>query len=228
MAGKIVPKRRDVKSDDPRPTDRHERAKDFLSEQEVRQLLKAAKKGCYGTRDFLLLMMMYRHGLRVSEVIRLRRADIDIKAARIWVRRLRNGLSIEHPIASDEVGAIEHYLATRADSLPWLFLSERGQPMTRQSVNHLIKMAARRAKFSVAYPNLLRHACGFHLANRGCDLRLIQGHLGHRHPKCIAHYTSATRSGPQKDEPRPANSPGSEPSLGSTHGTAKNVHNLES
>ena len=85
---------------------------------------------------------MYRHGLRVSEAIGVRQGDVDLRHARIWIRRLKNGLSVEHPIAGDELRAIKRYLNTRDDALPWLFLSERGHPMTRQSVNYLISTAA--------------------------------------------------------------------------------------
>jgi type 1 fimbriae regulatory protein FimB len=184
-----VPTRQKVKSDAVQPTDGHERTKNFLSDTEMDGLLEAAKKGRHGVRDFLLLLMMYRHGLRVSEAIRLRQADLNLTRARVWIRRLKNGLSVEHPITGDELRAIKRYLQTRDDGLPWLFLSERRQPMTRQSVNYLIRAAARRAKLDAVHPHMLRHTCGFYLANQGYDLRLIQDYLGHRDPKHTVHYT---------------------------------------
>lgn len=135
------------------------------------------------------MLMMFRHGLRVSEATGLRREEVDLDHARLWVRRLKNGLAVEHPIAGDELRAIKRYLGSRTDPLPWLFVSERRQPLTRQSVNYLITMAAERAELPPVNPHMLRHSCGFSLANRGYDLRLIQDYLGHRDPKHTAHYT---------------------------------------
>jgi type 1 fimbriae regulatory protein FimB len=119
--------------------DRHERAKDYLSPAEVARLLDAAKAGRHGVRDYLLLLMTYRHGLRVSEAIGLRRDELDLDRARLWVRRLNGGLSVEQPIAGDELRAIKRYLAMGANALPWLFVSERDQPLTRQGVNYLVR-----------------------------------------------------------------------------------------
>ena len=181
--------RRNVKSGRAAAADAHERAKDFLTEAEVAALLDAAKAARHGVRDHLLALMMYRHGLRVSEAIDLRRGEVDLGRARLWVRRLKNGLSVEQPIAGDELRAIKRHLATRSDALPWLFVSERGQPLTRQSVNYLLAAAAARAGLPPVRPHMLRHSCGFYLANKGYDLRLIQDCLGHREPKHTAHYT---------------------------------------
>ena len=126
-------------------TDAHERKKDFLSEAEVDRLLAAAKEGRQGTRDHLLMLMLYRHGLRVSEALALRRDDVNLQQARVWIRRLKSGLSVEHPIAGDELRLIKRHLADRRDRLPWLFLSERGQPLTRSSAQYLVRTAAEKA-----------------------------------------------------------------------------------
>jgi type 1 fimbriae regulatory protein FimB len=169
--------------------DGHERAKDFLNEGEITALLDAAKGGRHGARDHLLLLVMFRHGLRVSETVAFRRDEVDLDRARLWVRRLKGGLSVEQPIAGDELRAFRRYFASREDSLPWLFISERGQPLTRQSVNYLIATAAVRAGLQPVHPHMLRHSCGFALADKGYDLRLIQDYLGHRDPRHTVHYT---------------------------------------
>lgn len=181
--------RRNVKSANAAAADDHERARDFLGPVQIDQLLGAAKKGRHGTRDHLLILMMFRHGLRVSETIALRREHVDLDQSRLWVPRLKRGLSVEQPVVGDELRAIRRWLAKRDDGLPWLFVSERKQPMTRQAVNYILASAGKRADLGHVHPHMLRHSCGFALANKGHDLRLIQDYLGHRDPRHTAHYT---------------------------------------
>ncbi|MBL4828581.1 MAG: tyrosine-type recombinase/integrase [Aliivibrio sp.] len=169
--------------------DAHERSKDFLTEDEMKKLLLAAKKGRNGSRNHLIILMMYRHGLRVSEAISLKRSDVNLAQSRLWVKRLKNGLSVEQPIDGEELRAIKRYLASRTDMLPWLFISERQQALTRQSINYIIKTAAKRTETHDVHPHPLRHSCGYYLANKGYELRLIQDYLGHRDPKHTVHYT---------------------------------------
>ncbi len=186
----MPPNRRKVKSAaQDRTTDAHERARDFLGDTEIDRLLAAAKRGRHGVRDHLLLLLMFRHGLRVSEAIALRRSDANLDQARLWISRLKNGLSVEQPLAGDELRAVRRWLASREDVLPWLFVSERRQPLARQAVNYIVAQAGARAGLGHIHPHMLRHSCGFALANKGYDLRLIQDYLGHRDPRHTAHYT---------------------------------------
>jgi integrase len=107
MDSKSLPNKRNVKSGSGVSTDAHERRKDFLNETEMANLAEAAKRGRHGIRDHLLVRLMYRHGLGVSEAIGLRRDDVDLDHARLWVRRLKNGLAVEQPITGDELCAIK-------------------------------------------------------------------------------------------------------------------------
>ena len=133
--------------------------------------------------------MMYRHGLRVSEATGLRREHVNLVRARVWVERLKGSLSVEHPIAGDELRAIRKHLASREDDLPWLFVSERGAPLTRHAFNYLVGAAGQRAGLGHVHPHMLRHSCGYALADKGTDLRTMQDYLGHRDPAMTVRYT---------------------------------------
>ncbi len=170
-------------------TDAHERSKNYLDPAEVERLLEAAKEGRHGERDHALLLLTYRHGLRVSEAVGLKLDSVNLKQSRIWVKRAKGSLDTEQPLAGDELRALKRYLATREDKLPWLFVSERGCQMVRRAVNHMIAAAGKRAGLGNVHPHMLRHSCGYALANKGQDFRLIQDWLGHRDPKHTSKYT---------------------------------------
>ena len=182
--------RRNVKRESNPTVDEHERShRDFLTEGEITRLLNSAKTSRYGVRDHAMLLLMFRHGLRVSELTGARRADIDLDAGRVWIKRKKEGLSTNQPLQGDELRALRAYLRTRKDHLPWLFLSSQGGQMTRQNVNYLIQQSGEKAGLGHIHPHMLRHTCGHVLADKGTDTRLLQDWLGHRDIRHTAWYT---------------------------------------
>jgi type 1 fimbriae regulatory protein FimB len=169
--------------------------KDFLTEAEMKRFLDAARGSRHGTRDHAMMLMTYRHGLRVSELIDLRLRDIDFDSARLYVRRKKGSLSTHQPIEGDELRALRAWLREREQRSDarssYLFLSERG-PMTRQAVNYLVEESGKRARLRFhVHPHMLRHSTGYYLANRNYDTRLVQDYLGHKN---IAHTVRYTRT----------------------------------
>ncbi len=166
------------------------RTREYLTPTEVERLIAAAgASGRHGQRDRTLLMLMYRHGLRVSEAVALRWEQADLKAGLLHVNRLKNGVPSTHPLRGPELRALRQLRRTWPDS-PYVFVSERGGPMTTSNVRKLIARAGQQAKlgFSV-HPHMLRHACGFKLANDGHDTRALQHYLGHKNINHTVRYT---------------------------------------
>jgi type 1 fimbriae regulatory protein FimB len=168
------------------------RPKNFLTEAEIASFLKAARRGRHRVRNYAMLLLTYRHGLRVSELVNMRIADVDLDTGRLFVRRCKGSLSTNQPLDGDEIRALRGWLRQRinapcCNSLV-LFLSERG-PMTRQAVNYLVAVVGERAGLGHVWPHMIRHATGFALANKGHDTRLIQDLLGHRNIRHTQLYT---------------------------------------
>ena len=165
-----------------------------LVSAEVYKLLDAAKDNRNAARDRCLLLLMFRHGLRVSEACGLRMSQVDIESRVLHVARLKKGLSTTHPLRTDEIRAIKSWLAIRAKAKPEtdaFFISERRSPLSRKTVWLAIRNYGERAGLSLpAHPHMLRHACGFALADQGADTRLIQDYLGHRNIQHTVVYTA--------------------------------------
>ena len=175
-----------------KPLTADRKAKNFLTDTEIKQFILAARKGAHGARDFALALLAYRNGFRVSELIDIRMEEVDLQMARIHVRRLKGSLTTEHPIEGDELRAIRAWLRIREQSKfadqPFLFVGERGA-FTRQAVNYLFEQIGKRAGSAfMVHPHMLCHSCGFFLANKGYDTRLIQDYLGHRNINHTVQY----------------------------------------
>lgn len=166
------------------------RAREYLKPEEVKALREAARSnGRKGVRDGLLVLMLFRHGLRVAEAVALTWDEIHFEDGTIFVRRVKNGRDSTHFMEGDEIRLLKQLRRESAASR-FVFCSERGGPLSNRSVHHVIQKAGVAAglPFSV-HPHMLRHAKGFQLAQKGADTRAIQGYLGHRDIKSTVVYT---------------------------------------
>ena len=120
----------------------------------------AQKYGRYGHRDATMILITYRHGLRASEVCDLQWHQVELGAGRLHVRRAKRGTPSVHPMQGDEIRALRR-LQREQPGGPHVFVSER----------------------------MLRHACGYALANAGHDTRALQAWLGHRNIQHTVRYT---------------------------------------
>lgn len=172
------------------------RKREYLTPDEVEKVLQAAARlGRHGPRDRTLLLLAYRHGLRVSELVALRWDQVDLKAGLLHVARLKNGLASTHPIRGPELRALRE-LKRDYPSSPYLFVSELGGPLTPATVRKLFARAGEKARLPFPiHPHMLRHSTGYKLANDGHDTRAIQQYLGHRN---ITHTVRYTELSPER------------------------------
>jgi integrase len=166
------------------------RTREHLTEAEVERLLKAAGKNRWGHRDATMILVAYRHGLRASELVDLRWDQIDFRTATLHVRRVKQGTPSTHPIVGDELRALRRLQREQDPKSPFVFTSERGAPFTTAGFARMVERAGVEAKLAFkAHPHMLRHACGFALANKGHDTRALQAYLGHKNIQHTVRYT---------------------------------------
>ncbi len=166
------------------------RTREHLTETEVEKLIKAAGKNRWGHRDATMILVAFRHGLRASELTDLRWDQIDFSSALLHVRRVKKGTPATHPIRGDELRALRRLQREQDPASPFVFTSERGSPFTTAGFARMLERAGKVAKFSFkAHPHMLRHACGFALANKGHDTRSLQAYLGHKNIQHTVRYT---------------------------------------
>jgi len=166
------------------------RTREYLTETEVDRLMDAAKANRYGHRDATMILVAYRHGLRVSELVDLRWDQVDFGTSTLAVRRAKKGTPATHPIRGDEMRYLRKLHRTQDPKSPFIFTSERGAPFTTAGFARMIERAGQVADLGFkAHPHMLRHACGFALANKGHDTRSLQAYLGHKNIQHTVRYT---------------------------------------
>jgi integrase len=166
------------------------RSREYLTPAEVERLIKAAKANRYGQRDAAMILLAYRHGLRVSELCDLEWSQVDFAGSALHVRRVKQGTPSVHPLRGDEMRALRQLQRASAAGARHVFVSERGSPFSTAGFARLIERAGEAAKVGLkVHPHMLRHACGFALANAGHDTRSLQAYLGHKNIQHTVRYT---------------------------------------
>lgn len=196
FSGSNTPKRECLNKPPRRVPNAERRSREYLTETEVQKLIAAAERlGRHGHRDGTIILMAYRHALRVSELCALRWEQVDLQQGLLHVNRLKNGNASNHPIRGTEIRALRRLKRDYADC-PYIFTGERKGPLTASSVRKIVGRAGKAAglEFPV-HPHMLRHAAGYKLANDGQDTRAIQCYLGHRN---ITHTVRYTELSPER------------------------------
>lgn len=172
-----------------RAKNRDYRSREYLTEDEVDAMRAAIRKHSrFALRDELLVLLGFRHGLRVSELIDLRWDQYHRKDRTLYVRRAKGSIDSTHTMEADELRLMNQHRA-RVQG-PFVFLSSRDAPLSYSSARYIIATAAKQAGLDLTvHPHMLRHACGFALANRGVHLRIIQNWLGHTNIQHTVRYT---------------------------------------
>ena len=172
----------------------------FLTPAETLSVLKIARE--HSTRDWAMILLAYRHGLRASEVCGLKLTDIDVKAGSISVRRLKGSLQTTQPLYQhrgqpllDEVSAIRAWLRKRpADGSDYLFTSQKGGKLGRTQFFRNFQTIAEAAGLPVEkrHPHVLKHSLASHLVAGNVNLALIRQALGHRSINSTMQYVGTT------------------------------------
>ena len=146
----------------------------WLTEAEVEAIIKAGEN----ERDRLMVLMAYRHGFRVSELVGLTWRQVDFDASRLQVIRAKGSEDGVHPLSRREIRALRSLRRRQPVGTRWVFVTSRGGAMTRNGFYKLLEKAAARARIANVHPHLLRHGCGFKLVNQGMDTLSLAAYLG--------------------------------------------------
>jgi len=159
----------------------------FLTEAQVEALAKAAANH----RDRTMIMVAYRHGLRVTELVSLQWHQVDLNAATMRIFRAKHGRDATHPIPGSELRELRR-LKREGSGSEFVFVSRLGGPMTPRAFAQMLERTASAAGLPGPFnPHALRHACGYRLASDGRDMRTVQHYLGHRRIQSTEIYTEA-------------------------------------
>lgn len=168
------------------------RSREHLTLEEVTRLIEAAgERGRHRLRDRTLLLLMFRHGLRAGEAVILRWDAIMFDAGAISIKRLKRGEGGVHRLQEDELKALRE-LREKYPASVYVFTSERGSKLSTDAIAKIVDRAEGLAQLPLpVHPHMLRHSCGYHLAEQGMPTRDIQAYLGHKNIQHTVRYTAA-------------------------------------
>ena len=156
------------------------RAREYLTDGEIARLIAVGSGNRHGHRDATMVLVAFRHGLRAAELVTLRWDAIDFAHGRLHVRRLKSGSESDHPLSGGELRALRRLRREQDPASPFIFTSERGAPFTPAGFRKMVARLGVAADLGFpVHPHMLRHACGFKLANDGADTRSLQACLGY-------------------------------------------------
>jgi integrase len=137
-----------------------------------------------------MILMAYRHGLRAAEVTDLKWEQVDFDRGELHVNRLKGGTESTHPLTGRELRELRRH-KRESPASRFVFVSERGAPLSAEGFNRMVKRASAAARPGIkVHVHMLRHACGFKLANDGIDTRSLQAYLGHSNIQNTTRYTA--------------------------------------
>lgn len=164
----------------------------YLTQEELKELLKVIKAA--SKRDYAIFLTAYFYGLRASEVGELHTEDVDFSRMRIRIQRVKGSISGEYALRPDVAKALKSYLRTRRDSSPYLFPSRRNHPISRRTLDWLMKRYAARAGIpkTKRHFHVLKHSIATHMLEAGFEIMEVKDWLGHKNIQNTLVYAELT------------------------------------
>jgi site-specific recombinase XerD len=172
----------------------------YLTSDELLTLLRVARSR--SARDWAMILLAYRHGMRASEVCGLRMADLNLKETSLSVRRLKGSLHTVQPLYRhkgqpllDEITALRRWLRDRkSDGSDYLFLSQKGGRLHRSQFFRVFRTCAEAAGLPTPkrHPHMLKHTLASHLVAGNVNLALVRQCLGHKAIGSTMKYVGAS------------------------------------
>ena len=165
------------------------RRRDYLIPEEVDRLMEAAlETGRHGHRNYTLILICFRHGLRLAELTSLEWKAIDFTKKTLRVSRLSNGVNSTHPLHTIELRALRK-LKKEYPRSRYVFVSDKGRKLSTRSVSRIVAEAGEIAGLSSHVSlRMLRHGCGHALAAAGHNMVALQHYMGHRNIRHTLRY----------------------------------------